>query len=160
MELNTKGRYAVMALVDLAKHADGGAVPLSAIAERQDLSLAYLEQIFLLLRRADLVVSARGRSGGYRLARSASSITIADVMEAAEEQTKMTRCGVETAGCVGDSKCLTHGLWRALGDNIQGFLSGVTLADVVSGVMDGRSHMPIDFLSDEERDTKSEVAQP
>ncbi len=80
MELNTKGRYAVMAMADLAKYGAVDAVPLSAIAERQQISLAYLEQLFLRLRRAGLVESARGRSGGYRLARPAAGIHIAEIM--------------------------------------------------------------------------------
>src|SRR5205085_11516021 len=88
VELNTKARYAVMAMADLAKcgapecGGQGGAVPLSAIAERQNLSIAYLEQIFLRLRRAGLVESARGRTGGYVLARRAKDISIAEIMEA------------------------------------------------------------------------------
>lgn len=141
MELNTKGRYAVMALADLAQHsvkAPGeqqvaSAVPLSTVAERQQLSLAYLEQIFLLLRRAGLVESARGRSGGYRLTRDASDISVAEIMVAAEEETRMTRCGEKTGACLGNVKCVTHGLWHALGQHIDSFLSEVTLADVVGG---------------------------
>ena len=140
MELNTKGRYAVMAMADLAANsvseADDSkparAVPLSAVAERQQLSLAYLEQIFLLLRRKGLVESARGRSGGYRLAREAREISIAEIMAAVDEETRMTRCDVETGPCLGDIKCSTHGLWHALGQHIETFLNGVTLADVIS----------------------------
>ena len=134
MELNTRGRYAVMAMADLAKHADGHAIALSAIADRQQLSIAYLEQIFSQLRRAGLVDSVRGRAGGYRLARAAAEIKIADVMLAVEEETRMTRCGdllSDIGGCLGASKCLTHGLWHALGDHIRGFLNGVTLQDVI-----------------------------
>lgn len=140
MELNTRGRYAVMAMADLAKHGGGGAMPLSAIAERQRLSIAYLEQIFVRLRRADLVESARGRSGGYRLARPASAITIAGIMAAVEEETRMTRCGGEDSrgGCTGETKCLTHDLWHALGSHIHGFLSTVTLQDVLDGVASPR----------------------
>lgn len=133
MELNTKGRYAVTAMADIAKHSGDGAVPLSAVSERQQISLAYLEQIFLLLRRADLVVSERGRSGGYRLGRPANEITVAEVMLAVEERTRMTRCMDEGVGCLGEERCLTHGLWAALGAHIAGFLSEVTLSDVVDG---------------------------
>lgn len=133
MELNTKGRYAVTAMADIAKFSGDGAVPLSAVAERQQISLAYLEQIFLLLRRANLVVSERGRSGGYRLGRPASEISVAEVMLAVEERTRMTRCMDEDAGCLGEERCLTHGLWAALGAHIAGFLSEVTLSDVVNG---------------------------
>ena len=119
MELNTKGRYAVTAMADLAKYGAGDAVPLSAIAERQQISLAYLEQLFFKLRRAGLVESARGRSGGYRLGRPAASITVAEIMRAVEEGIRMTRCGGEDAPpCMAGQRCLTHGLWDALGDQI------------------------------------------
>lgn len=134
MELNTKARYAVMAMADLAKHGEDGAVPLSAIAERQSLSVAYLEQIFLRLRRAGLVASARGRSGGYTLARSAQAIRVADIMNAVEEETRMTRCLDGDPGCLGEQRCLTHGLWQALGGHIAAFLSNVSLQEVVDGI--------------------------
>lgn len=135
MELNTRGRYAVMAMADIAKHGDGGSLSLSSIAERQHLSLAYLEQIFLQLRRAGLVESVRGRSGGYRLARLAQDITVADVLHAVEEKTRMTRCmGDDSIGCLGPERCLTHGLWQALGEEIGGFLAVVTLHDVIAGI--------------------------
>lgn len=134
VELNTRGRYAVMAMADLAIHDGAQAVPLSAIAERQHLSVAYLEQIFLRLRRAGLVGSARGRSGGYHLGRPAAEITVAQIMEAVEEETRMTRCmGEEGVGCLGPEKCLTHNLWHALGGHIRSFLSGVTLEQVLQG---------------------------
>lgn len=134
MELTTRGRYAVMAMVDLAKYGQDGAMPLSAIADRQHLSIAYLEQIFLKLRRAQLVDSERGRAGGYRLARPPAEIMVADVMTAVEEETRMTRCrGDEAHGCMGEQRCLTHGLWDALGEHIHDFLARVSLDDVLSG---------------------------
>jgi Rrf2 family iron-sulfur cluster assembly transcriptional regulator len=139
MELNTRGRYAVMAMADLARHAGEGAVPLSAIADRQQISLAYLEQIFAKLRRAGIVESARGRSGGYTLGRPAAAITVAEVMGAVEEDMRMTRC--EALGgtpCVGGRRCLTHDLWEALGEEIAGFLGRVTLADVLAGMPERR----------------------
>ncbi len=147
MELNTKGRYAVMAMADIAKHAlahahsqnGAEAIPLSLIAERQHISLAYLEQLFLRLRRAGLVESARGRAGGYRLGRPANAITVADVMIAVEEDHRMTRCtGDAGVPCHGAERCLTHGLWDALGDEIGAFFARVTLLDVVSGKLDRR----------------------
>lgn len=137
MELNTKGRYAVMAMADLAKYGGAEAVPLSAVAERQQLSLSYLEQIFLHLRRAGLVESARGRAGGYRLGRPAAEITVAEVMRAVDEETRMTRCSENTA-CLGEQRCLTHGLWQALGERIEAFLNEVSLQDVVTGADFGR----------------------
>jgi Rrf2 family protein len=134
VELNTKARYAVMAMADLAKHGEVSAVPLSAIAERQQLSLAYLEQIFLHLRRAGLVGSARGRSGGYVLSRPANAIPINEIMKAVEEETRLTRCLGSEDGCVGGQRCLTHGLWHALGSHIAAFLSNVSLQEVVDGI--------------------------
>lgn len=135
MELNTKGRYAVMAMADLAKHGGADALSLSAIAQRQQISLAYLEQLFVKLRRAGLVESARGRSGGYRLARSASQITVAEVMRAVDEGMRMTRCGGEDfAPCMTGNRCLTHGLWDALGDRIGSFLASVSLQEVLDGI--------------------------
>ena len=136
MDLNTKGRYAVMAMADIAKHADVEAVPLSQIADRQRVSLAYLEQIFSRLRRAGLVESVRGRTGGYRLGRPASDIKVSEVMAAVEEEVRMTRCGGGDHGtpCLGTERCLTHGLWDALGEQIAHFLSRVTLQDVIDGI--------------------------
>lgn len=134
MELNTKGRYAVMAMTDLAKYAREGLVPLSAVAERQQISLAYLEQLFSKLRRAGLVRSERGRSGGYQLGRDAATITIAEIMEAVEEPMQMTRCAEGGAPCLAGRRCLTHGLWDALGDHISAFLSSVTLQHVLDGI--------------------------
>jgi Rrf2 family protein len=123
-----------MAMADLAKNSADGAVPLSAISERQGLSLAYLEQIFLRLRRAGLVASARGRSGGYHLARPAEAIRIAEIMNAVDEGTRMTRCHDGDPGCLGDKRCLTHSLWHALGGHIAAFLASVSLQEVIDGI--------------------------
>ena len=134
MDLNTKGRYAVMAMADLARHGGEAAVPLTDIAERQQISLAYLEQLFQRLRKAGVVESARGRLGGYRLARGMEAITVAEVMAAVEEPVVMTRCqGHGVVGCVAGDRCLTHDLWDALGDHIAGFLGSVTLKDILEG---------------------------
>ena len=139
MELTTKGRYAVMAMADIARsemlRSSESAVPLSAIAERQHISLAYLEQLFVKLRRAGLVESARGRLGGYVLGRPADDISIADIMTAVEEDVRMTRCrGEAAAACLPGERCITHGLWDALGVHIDGFLRSVSLRDVIDGV--------------------------
>ena len=121
-----------MAMADLATHSQGEIVPLAAIAARQQLSLSYLEQLFAKLRRANLVESSRGPGGGYRLNSDAHDIFISDIMHAVEEPLRMTRCHLEdTGGCVGDSRCLTHDLWDALGDHIAGFLGSVSLGDVL-----------------------------
>lgn len=144
MELNTKGRYAVTAMADLAKYGAGDAVPLSVIAERQQISLAYLEQLFSKLRRAGLVESARGRSGGYRLGRPAAGITVAEILRAVEEGIRMTRCrGEDAPPCMAGQRCLTHGLWDALGDRISTFLGSVTLQEVLDGIpADNRAGNP------------------
>lgn len=135
MELNTKGRYAVTAMADLAKFGAGGAMPLSAIAERQHISLAYLEQLFAKLRRAGLVQSERGRTGGYRLGRPAERISVAEIMRAVDEGVRMTRCaGEDAAPCIPGNRCLTHGLWDALGEQISWFLESVTLEEVIGGI--------------------------
>jgi Rrf2 family transcriptional regulator, iron-sulfur cluster assembly transcription factor len=127
----------VMAMADLARFCtDAPSAPLSGIAERQMISLAYLEQLFGKLRRAGLVESVRGRAGGYRLARPANAITVADVMAAVAESTDMTRCGIDAGEpCLAGKRCLTHGLWDALGDHIDQFLSGITLQQVVNGAV-------------------------
>jgi len=151
VELNTKGRYAVMALADLAKYSNGSAVPLSAVADRQQLSLAYLEQIFQRLRKAGLVDSARGRTGGYVLSRPASEIRVAEIMAAVQEETRMTRCLDGGGGCLGEERCLTHGLWHALGGHIAAFLSNVTLQEVLAGIphekLASKSEQPIGWLA-------------
>ncbi|MBI1384950.1 MAG: Rrf2 family transcriptional regulator [Rhizobiales bacterium] len=152
MELNTRGRYAVMALADLAAHGGGAALAISAVAERQKISTAYLEQLFGALRRAGLVESARGRLGGYRLARPAGAITIGEIMAAAGEPFEMTRCASqEAAGCVMGERCLTHELWHVLGEHINSFLAKVTLEDVIKGIPEhlraDRSHVRSDSQS-------------
>src|SRR5215472_11740316 len=132
MRLSTKGRYAVMAMVDLAKHSAGRPVSLAEIAERQEISLSYLEQLFARLRKGGLVKSMRGPGGGYRLARSAGETRISDIILAVDEPIRATRCtpGAPT-GCRGNqSRCLTHDLWEELGNQIHLYLSSVSLADV------------------------------
>ncbi|MBN8896767.1 MAG: Rrf2 family transcriptional regulator [Rhodospirillales bacterium 69-11] len=142
MQLSTRGRYAVMAMVDLATQNGGacecGPVCLAEIAARQQLSLSYLEQLFGKLRRAGLVSSARGPGGGYRLARPAASIAIADIVAAVDEPIRATRCELGSGGCLGSGtpgaeaeRCQTHDLWVELGRQIALFLEGITLADVI-----------------------------
>lgn len=133
MKLSTKGRYAVMAMVDLARNAERKPVSLADIAQRQEISLSYLEQLFARLRRGGLVKSVRGPGGGYRLARAADATRVSEIILAVDEPIKATRCpsGSDT-GCHADrSRCLTHDLWEELGNQIHVFLSSVTLADVI-----------------------------
>ncbi|MFN4262123.1 MAG: Rrf2 family transcriptional regulator [Thioalkalivibrionaceae bacterium] len=131
MKLTTKGRYAVTAMLDVALHADDAAVTLSDIAERQKLSVSYLEQLFGKLRRAGLVSSVRGPGGGYRLARSQSDIRLADIIVAVDEPTDVTQCkGREN--CRGESRCLTHDLWNDLSQRLYDYLNGQSLQDLVA----------------------------
>jgi Rrf2 family iron-sulfur cluster assembly transcriptional regulator len=155
MHLSTRGRYAVMAMVDLAAResaaasaaACGRPVTLAEIAASQQLSLSYLEQLFGSLRRAGLVRSARGPGGGYRLARPAGAIAVADVVAAVNEPLRTTRCEDGGPGCMslaggGAERCLTHDLWSELGRQIHLFLAGVSLADVIAGQVTGRACCP------------------
>jgi Rrf2 family transcriptional regulator, iron-sulfur cluster assembly transcription factor len=142
MRLSTKGRYAVMAMADLASHeAIERPVSLAEIAGRQEISLSYLEQLFAKLRRQNLVRSIRGPGGGYRLSRSSQETRIADIILAVDEPMKTTRCIPGSAkGCTGtSSRCLTHDLWEELGQQIHVFLSSITLADVVEKRVLGRA---------------------
>ena len=141
MRLGTRGRYAVMAMTDLAGRqgaAEGRAVSLSDIAARQEISLSYLEQLFSRLRRRGLVVSARGPGGGYRLAKGAGETLISDIIIAVDEPMRATRCNAK--GCMArGERCLTHDLWDEMGRRIQGYLASVSLADVLDGNL---RHLP------------------
>lgn len=131
MKLTTKGRYAVTAMLDLAIHFDKGAVTLAQIAARQGISLSYLEQLFARLRRQGLVQSTRGPGGGYNLAMAPSEISVAEIIVAINEQIDATRCGGDQ-NCASDERCLTHYLWEDLSERIREFLSGISLAELVS----------------------------
>ena len=134
MQLSTKGRYAVMAMTELAREDAERATPLATIAERQQISRPYLEQLFSRLRRRGLVESVRGPGGGYRLSRPASETSVADVVTAVDEPLRATRCNGGSAGCMkGGARCLTHDLWAETGKHIHAYLAAVSLADVVTG---------------------------
>jgi Rrf2 family transcriptional regulator, iron-sulfur cluster assembly transcription factor len=134
VKLSTKGRYAVMAMVDIAQNSEGRPVPLSDIAVRQEISLSYLEQLFAKLRRGSLVSSVRGPGGGYLLARSAGETRISDIILAVDEPIRATRCMPgQPFGCRANrSRCQTHELWEELGNQIYLYLSSVTIDDVVA----------------------------
>ena len=134
MKLSTKGRYAVMAMADIALNSNGAPVSLAQIARRQEISQEYLEQLFGKLRKKKLVNSVRGPGGGYLLAREAAEIVVAEIVLAADEPLTVTRCqdGDAVSGCIGGDKCVTHELWAALGRQIYGFLAAVTLDDVIA----------------------------
>jgi Rrf2 family iron-sulfur cluster assembly transcriptional regulator len=145
MRLSTKGRYAVMAMADLARKGGADrAVTLAEIAGRQDISVSYLEQLFAKLRRAGLVASARGPGGGYRLAREACRIAVVEVVLAVEEPIHATACEAGAAlSCQGRTeRCITHDLWHELTRHIESFLGDVTLADVIENRVRGRASRP------------------
>ena len=130
MRLTSKGRYAVTAMLDLALHHDRGPVALADIAARQGISLSYLEQLFSRLRKRGLVDSTRGPGGGYRLGLAPDAIIVSDVIGAVDENVDTTLChGKEN--CQDDERCLTHDLWMDLSRQIQEFLGGIDLAQLV-----------------------------
>jgi Rrf2 family iron-sulfur cluster assembly transcriptional regulator len=141
VKLGTKGRYAVMAMVDLASQCEDCPVSICEVAERQQISPSYLEQLFAKLRRGGIVDSARGPGGGYKLNRPAREIRIADIFLAVGETVEATRCGKGSPiGCAkAGARCKTHDLWSELGNQISLFLNAVTLADVVEGHVLGMS---------------------
>lgn len=130
MRLTTKGRFAVTAMIDLALHGDNGPVTLAGISERQKISLSYLEQLFGKLRRNKLVSSVRGPGGGYRLMRPMNQVSVADIILAVDEPIDATQCkGKEN--CHNDQRCMTHDLWTSLNAKIRGYLTLVTLEQLV-----------------------------
>ena len=140
MKLSTKGRYAMVALADLAlTEAKAGEelMSLAAIARRQDLSLPYLEQLFVKLRRAGLVEAVRGPGGGYRLAKTPDAIRISEVMEAVEENVDATHSGAVASGGVSGTRAqsLTNRLWEGLSAHVYVFLHQTRLSDVIGNAM-------------------------
>ncbi len=130
MRLTTKGRYAVTAMLDLALHHGEGPIILADIAQRQGISLSYLEQLFSRLRKRLLVSSVRGPGGGYTLGRGATEITVSEVITAVDENVDTTRCG-GAHNCQDNQKCLTHELWHDLSDRIHDYLSQISLDDLM-----------------------------
>lgn len=132
MKMSTKGRYAVMALIDIGGQSPDRPISLAEIAERQDISQEYLEQLFGKLRRAGLVTSSRGPGGGYVLARPAADIQVSEIVLAVDEELRVTRCeGDAVKGCVKGERCVAHDLWSSLGRQMMYFLESVSLEDVV-----------------------------
>ena len=133
MKLSSKGRYAVMALADLAKNNAKKPISLSEISLRQGISISYLEQLFLKLRKKNLVQSARGPSGGYVLSKSPKEIKLLSIISAVDEKIKTVKCKKESKkGCNGKSfKCITHNLWDDLEAHINKFFEDNTLNDIL-----------------------------
>ena len=132
MKLTNKGRYAVMAMADLASNASNGPISLSEISIRQNISLAYLEQIFFKLKNNKLVRSSRGANGGYILEKPASEIKLSNIIFAVDEEVKTLNCKKSSKrGCNNKStKCITHNLWDALDQHINSFFERVKLQDL------------------------------
>lgn len=130
MRLTTKGRFAVTAMIDVALRQHGGPVTLAGIAERQRISLSYLEQLFGKLRRNHLVASTRGPGGGYTLAKSLAAVSVADIISAVDEPLDATNCG-GLGNCHDDHPCMTHNLWTNLTRCMYEYLSSVSLEDLV-----------------------------
>jgi Rrf2 family iron-sulfur cluster assembly transcriptional regulator len=130
--LGTRVRYAVMAMAELAGREVGKPVALSELAEAQEITVPYLEQIFSKLKQHGLVSSVRGPGGGYVLAKPADNVRISDIIEAVDESLKMTRCDShKESGCMAKQmRCVTHDLWDGLGRHIHDYLHSITLADV------------------------------
>ncbi|QHQ34822.1 Rrf2 family transcriptional regulator [Algicella marina] len=137
MKLSTKGRYAMIALTDLAREGSGRLVALSEISERQDISLAYLEQLFVKLRRAEIVESVRGPGGGYRLARAPEKIRISEVLGAVDETMDALSRGAGASGAINatEATVLTDKLWEQLSAHVYVFLHQTRLADIVGDAM-------------------------
>lgn len=133
MNLTTKGRYAVTAIIDLATNSAGDApVSLNDISERQNISLSYLEQIFIKLKSSGIVKSVRGANGGYILARGKGDISIADIISAVDESIKITGCNVDKKNCGNNNaKCIAHDVWEDLELNIFNYMKTKKLSDII-----------------------------
>ncbi len=137
MKLSTKGRYAMVALADIALQRDDSLVSLGDIAERQSISLPYLEQLFVKLRRAELVSSVRGPGGGYRLSRPASEIRVVDILSAVDETVDAMHKGAGASGGASGSRAqsMTNRLWQSLSANVYVFLHNARLSDVIGNTL-------------------------
>ncbi len=126
MQLTTKGRYAVTAMLDLSMYGSERPITLAEISERQGISVSYLEQLFSKLRRETLVNSVKGPGGGYVLSRDAQDISVSEVISAVDEKIDVTSCG-GAGNCLAGQQCLTHELWEDLSNQLKEFLSGISL---------------------------------
>ncbi len=130
MRMSTKAQYAVRAMVSLALHGEEGPVSIKEISGREDISLTYLEQLFVKLRRGEIVQSTRGPGGGYMLARPAELIRVDEIIDSVEESLVPVSCMDDAGRCVCPDQCVTHSVWQGLGVRIRNFLSSITLADL------------------------------
>ncbi len=131
MRLSTKAQYAVRALVSLHLHDEGAPVSIKDIAARENISLTYLEQLFVKLRRNEVVQSVRGPGGGYVLARPAKDIRVDEIIDSVEETLVPVSCMDEEGRCLCSDQCVTQSVWQGLGERIRNFLASITLDDLV-----------------------------
>ncbi len=130
MRMSTKAQYAVRAMVNLNLHSGGSPVTLRDISHRESISLTYLEQLFVKLRRGKIVTSVRGPGGGYLLARPAQEIKVDEIIDSVEESLVPVSCMDNKNGCACDDQCVTHNVWHGLGERIRQFLASITLAEL------------------------------
>ena len=143
MKLTTKGRYAVLALTELALARENSIVKITEIAVRQNISSTYLEQILLLLKNSDLIIGFRGPNGGYKLSTSPENIMISDIVNIVEGRMEAKGCVSKSGSCTGVSgRCLTHDLCDELSRHIELFLGQISLKDIIAGNVLGRSSPP------------------
>ncbi len=136
MMISTKGRYALLVMIDLAQHENLGNISLKAISERQGVSMKYLEMIVSLLREGGLVVSSRGKEGGYRLSRPATDIRVSEIIRVTEGSLAMMGCPdcrEDSNVCARADMCLTLPMWQQLESLIDGYLSRISIHDLLSG---------------------------
>lgn len=136
MRLSTRAHYAVRAVLDLALHSQHGPVAIQEIARRQAISSSYLEQLFVKLRRGQLIRSIRGARGGYQLARPAEDVHLADIIMLVDEPLQPVACLDGQKDCDLASQCVTQDVWRQLGDHIRTFLSSITVDQLVREMRD------------------------
>lgn len=139
MRMSTKAQYAVRAMVSLNLYADGAPVALRDISLRESISLNYLEQLFVKLRRGKLVKSVRGPGGGYLLARPAHAIQVDEIIDSVEESLVPVSCMDQKHGCVCDDQCVTHNVWHGLAERIRDFLASITLEELT---LEARHKLP------------------
>ena len=143
MKLTTKGRYAVLALTELALAKEDSLIKITEIAVRQNISSTYLELILLLLKNSDLIIGIRGPNGGYKLATSPENIMISDIVNIVEGRMEAKGCVSKSGSCTGVSgRCMTHDLWDELSRHIELFLGQISLRDIITGNVLGRSSPP------------------
>ncbi len=161
MKLSTKGRYAMVALADLALQNEGALLSLTDLSRRQNISLPYLEQLFVKLRRAGLVESVRGPGGGYRLAKPCSEIRVTDILTAVDETVDALHTGAGASGAISGSKAqsLTNRLWQSFSANVYVFLHQTRLSDVIHNELAPCPAVPslLHLVDDESHDDPADV---